>query len=85
MTPKPIKLIAEYIRETVHSKPVQIIIKNRTIMVAGENYSGVALYNSKDKSFKFMYVNNIEALLANDDEEIFEETDVKKFCEWMSK
>ena len=84
MTLKPVKLVEEYLRDKLQDH-AQIIIKNRTIMVAGETYSGVALYNHKDKSFRFLYASNIETILSNDEDEIFEETDIKEFCKWVSK
>ena len=84
MTLKPVKLVEEYLRDKLGDR-AHIVIANRVIMVAGGKYSGVALYDRSDKSFRFLYASNIEAVLSNDDDEIFEETDIKEFCKWVSK
>ena len=85
----PVAMVAEFISDKLDEvgKDADIIIEYDVIVsVCGENMSGLAIYERDTKSFRFFYATNTDVVLADDDDEIFNETNsLKTFCDQMCK
>ena len=85
----PVTMVAEFIGDRLDraNKEADIIIEHGVIItVCGESMSGLAIYDSDTKSFRFFYATNTDLVLADDDDEIYNETtSLKIFCNYMCK
>ena len=85
----PVTMVAEFISDKLDEagKEADIIIEYDVIVsVCGENMSGLAIYEKTAKSFRFFYATNTDVVLADDNDEIYNETNsLKAFCNQMCK
>ncbi len=85
----PVAMVAEFISDRLDEagREADIIIEYDVIVtVCGESMSGLAIYEKTTKSFRFFYATNTDVVLADDNDEIYNETNsLKTFCKQVCK
>ena len=83
----PINLFLDFLDEKADKCGASILTAipcTNTIIATGDVYSGLAIYSTSRKSFKFYYISSTDLLLRNE-EALYEETNIKQFCEFLCR